>query len=40
MLNRVVRYEELDEGVLDGFTCGDEWMDDWLANKATSIEVK
>ena len=35
MLSRVVRLEELDEGVLDGFTCGDEWMDNWLANKAS-----
>lgn len=34
MLRRVARLEELDEGVLDGFACGDDWMDCWLANKA------
>ena len=35
MLSKVVRLEELDEGVFDGFTCGDDWMDNWLANKAS-----
>lgn len=35
MLSRVARFEDLDESVLDGFTCGDVWMDGWLANKAS-----
>lgn len=34
MLRRVSRLSELDPSVLDGFTCGDEWMDDWLTRKA------
>lgn len=34
MLSRVVRFSELDPSVLEGFSCGDEWMDDWLVRKA------
>ena len=34
MLSRVRRLEELSVGILDGFTCGDDWTDNWLADRA------
>lgn len=34
MLKKVSRLSKLDPGILDGFTCGDEWMDDWVSRKA------
>lgn len=37
MLSRVVRADGLDPSIFDGFSCGDEWMDDWLARKAPRL---
>ena len=34
MLAKVTRLSELDPSILEGFACGDEWMDDWLTRKA------
>ena len=34
VLKRVSRLSTLDSDILDGFTCGDEWMDDWVSRKA------
>lgn len=34
MLSKVSRLEDLDDGILDGFKSGNDWIDDWLANKS------